>query len=56
MEDQPGVTIDFTIKGADPNNKLPADARCGTCDRLLADHTKDDIRECARRQREARST
>jgi hypothetical protein len=44
------VTIDFTIKGADPNNKLPVDARCATCDRLIAEHSIAELRECGRRK------
>jgi len=39
-----GVTIDFTIRGADPNHKLPPDAVCATCDRWIADHTREMFR------------
>jgi hypothetical protein len=46
------ITIGFTIKGADPNNKLPDDATCGICDRLLKDHSKDELKACAQRQRD----
>jgi hypothetical protein len=53
MEKVGSVTIDFSVKGADPNNKLAADARCATCDRLITEHSRDDFRECGRKQREA---
>lgn len=53
MEEQDGVTIGFTIKGADPNAKLPPDAECGICGRRILEHTKAELHACAVKQREA---
>jgi len=49
------VTIDFTIKGADPNNKLPADATCATCERLITAHSREQLHECGLKQQEQRN-
>jgi hypothetical protein len=50
--EEPRITIGFTIKGADPNNKLPEDATCAECDRLIVEHTKEQLYACAHRQRD----
>jgi hypothetical protein len=54
MDEQERVTIGFTIKGADPNNTLPTNAQCPTCDKLFTDHSKEEIRACAEQQRKER--
>jgi len=56
MTDEPkyGVTIDFTIKGADPNNKLEPDERCSICDQLYTDHSREELFKCAHVSRDRR--
>ena len=44
------ITIDFTIRGADPNNKLPDDAVCATCERLIREHSIEELRSCGRKK------
>lgn len=36
-------------------NKLPADATCHICERLIAEHSKEQIHECAKKQQELKS-
>ena len=38
MEHQSKVTVDFTIKGADPNAKLDPSAECEMCGRTFEPH------------------
>jgi hypothetical protein len=51
MEEQPGVTIDFTIKGADPNAKMDPDAPCAVCEKKFSEHTQEMHKACASEQR-----
>ena len=43
-----GVTINFTVKGADPNNKLPPDAECAICGMLIAQHSPGGLPGCGK--------
>jgi len=40
------IRIDLTIKGADPNNKLPDNAVCATCERLIRERSIEELRSC----------
>jgi hypothetical protein len=42
--------MDFTVKGADPDNKLPADAICATCEKKISEHTPAMLHECGLKQ------
>lgn len=52
MEQESKVTVDFTIKGADPNAKVAPDAECAMCGRTFEQHTIDGHKACAKKQRE----
>ena len=52
MEEQEGVTINFTIKGADPNAKLEPGAECSICGRAFPKHTKEELFACAAKQQD----
>ena len=48
MDDFPRITIEFTIKGADPNNP-PMPLTCGVCCRTWSEHTPEMKAECNRK-------
>jgi len=48
------ITVNFTIKGANPGNKMPPDTRCPICDRLVTEHSGEQVRQCAHIDRDRR--
>jgi len=54
MELEGKVTIDFTIKGADPTQRWNfPNAECEMCGRTFEQHTIADHKACARRKQES---
>jgi len=50
-EYEESVTVDFTIKGADPNAKMDPDALCAVCEKKFSEHTIEMHKTCASDQR-----
>jgi hypothetical protein len=57
MERESKIVVDFTnCKQADGtyiHNELPPNARCPICQKLFAEHSNEQIRECGRKQQNA---
>jgi hypothetical protein len=52
VRDDQGVSIDFTIEGADPSSKLDPDGFCAMCVQKISEHTAEMLNACAEKLRD----